>query len=132
MFFNSEQTDWDLYIPSILFAYRVSPCVSTGDSPFYLLYGREPRLPPDVSANHGLCRIVMALHRGKGNGYIIFVGNEAAFEGNDLYLGLVQQASLVYLVSCTLPLAVRVKLVACMELLRHSLPHSIQWELCNT
>ena len=49
MFVNSEQTDWDLYIPSILFAYRVSPCVSTGDSPFYLLYGREPRLPPDVS-----------------------------------------------------------------------------------
>jgi len=49
MYVNSEQTDWDLYIPSILFAYRVSPCVSTGDSPFYLLYGREPRLPPDVS-----------------------------------------------------------------------------------
>ena len=49
MFVNSEQTDWDLYIHSILFAYRVSPCISTGDSPFYLLYGREPRLPPDVS-----------------------------------------------------------------------------------
>lgn len=49
LFVNSEQTDWDLYVPSILFAYRVSPCVSTGDSPFYLLYGREPRLPPDVS-----------------------------------------------------------------------------------
>ena len=81
-------------------------------------------------ASHGLYRIVMVLHHGNGNGYIIFVG-KAAFEGNDLYLGLVQQASLVYLVSCTLPLAVRVKLVACLEL-RHSLPHSIQWELCNT
>lgn len=34
-------------IPSILLAYRVSPCVSTGDSPFYLLYGRELWLPPD-------------------------------------------------------------------------------------
>ena len=49
MFVNSQQTDWDFYIPSVLFAYRVSPCVATGDSPFYLLYGREPRLPPDVS-----------------------------------------------------------------------------------
>lgn len=49
MFVNSEQTDWDVFVPSILFAHRVSPCVSTGDSPFYLLYGREPRLPPDVS-----------------------------------------------------------------------------------
>ena len=49
MFVSSNQKDWDLFIPSILFAYRVSPCVSTGDSPFYLLYGREPRLPPDVS-----------------------------------------------------------------------------------
>ena len=49
MFCNSHQTDWDIFIPSILFAYRVSPCVATGDSPFYLLYGREPRLAPDVS-----------------------------------------------------------------------------------
>lgn len=49
MFVSSNQKDWDFFIPSILFAYRVSPCVSTGDSPFCLLYGRERRLPPDVS-----------------------------------------------------------------------------------
>ena len=48
-FVCSNQQDWDIYIPAILFAYRTSPCVSTGDSPFYLLYGREPRLAPDVS-----------------------------------------------------------------------------------
>ena len=46
---SSNQLDWDVYIPAILFAYRTSPCVSTGDTPFYLLYGREPRLAPDVS-----------------------------------------------------------------------------------
>ena len=49
-FVSSNQQDWDVYIPTIQFAYRTSPSVSTGDSPFYLLYGREPRLPPDVSS----------------------------------------------------------------------------------
>lgn len=34
MYVSSDQTNWDVYIPSILFAYRVSPSVSTGDSPF--------------------------------------------------------------------------------------------------
>eukprot|EP00795_Rhopilema_esculentum_P012828 gene12828-biopygen3009 len=33
----------------ILFAYRVSPHASTGESHFYLLYGREPRLPVDAA-----------------------------------------------------------------------------------
>ena len=46
---SSNQLDWDVYIPAILFAYRTSPCVSIGDTPFYLLYGRKPRLAPDVS-----------------------------------------------------------------------------------
>lgn len=48
-FVSSNQQDWDVYIPAIQFAHRTSPSVTTGDSPFYLLYGREPRLPPDVS-----------------------------------------------------------------------------------
>lgn len=48
-FVSSNQQDWDVYIPAIQFAHRTSLCVSTGDTPFYLLYGREPRLPPDVS-----------------------------------------------------------------------------------
>lgn len=37
------------FYAAISFAYRTSPCVSTGDTPFYLLYGRQPRLAPDVS-----------------------------------------------------------------------------------
>lgn len=46
---STNQDDWDLYIPAILFAYRVLPSVSTGDSPFYLLYGRNARFPCDTS-----------------------------------------------------------------------------------
>lgn len=45
MFVSKHHKDWDVFIPAALLAFRTSPCVSTGDSPFYLLYGREPLLP---------------------------------------------------------------------------------------
>ena len=48
MYVSKTQKDWDEYIPLILFAYRTSVSETTGDSPFYLLYGREPRLPLDT------------------------------------------------------------------------------------
>ena len=37
--------DWDLRLPYVLIAYRASQQQSTRESPFYLLYGRDPRLP---------------------------------------------------------------------------------------
>ena len=37
--------DWDERLPYVLFAYRASMQASTMESPFYLLYGRDPRLP---------------------------------------------------------------------------------------
>ena len=46
---STNQNDWDLCIPAIFFAYRVLPSVSTGDSPFYLLYGHNARFPCDTS-----------------------------------------------------------------------------------
>ena len=46
---NSSQKDWDRYLNPVLFGYRVSPSEVTGESPFFLLYGRQPRLPMDVS-----------------------------------------------------------------------------------
>ena len=49
MFVSKNQKDWDVFIPAALFAFRTSPSESTGESPFYLLYGREPRLPMEVS-----------------------------------------------------------------------------------
>ena len=42
MYVSTHQKDWDRHIPMILFAYRVSPNATTKESPFYLLYGREP------------------------------------------------------------------------------------------
>ena len=49
MYVSSNQKDLDKHIPMVLFAYHVSPNATTGESPFYLLYGREPRLPVDAA-----------------------------------------------------------------------------------
>ena len=47
---NEFQNDWDQYITAIQFAYRTTPAEnSVGFSPFFLLYGREARLPLDVT-----------------------------------------------------------------------------------
>lgn len=48
MYVAKNQKDWDDFIPLILFAHRTSISEAVGDSPFYCLYGREPRLPVDV------------------------------------------------------------------------------------
>ena len=37
--------EWDKQLPMLLFAYRSTVQDSTQESPFYLLYGRDPRLP---------------------------------------------------------------------------------------
>ena len=44
---NQNGTDWDDRLPYVLFAYRSCVQQSTGESPFFLLYGRDPRLPTD-------------------------------------------------------------------------------------
>ena len=36
--------DWDDHLPYLLFAYRVAVQESTQESPFFLLYGRDPRV----------------------------------------------------------------------------------------
>ena len=51
MFVSSHQKDWDKYLNSALFAYRTSINSSRGDSPYFLLFGREPTLPPDTCFN---------------------------------------------------------------------------------
>ena len=48
MYVAKNQKDWDDFIPLFLFAHRTSNSEAIGDSPFYCLYGREPRLPVDV------------------------------------------------------------------------------------
>lgn len=39
--------DWDKFIAPVLFAYRTNKHATTGITPFFLLYGREARLPSE-------------------------------------------------------------------------------------
>jgi len=49
MYASEAQTDWDLYLPRVLFAYRTSYHEALGDSRFFSLYDRDPVLPLDLA-----------------------------------------------------------------------------------
>ena len=46
---DKKGQDWDQQLPYVLWAYRVSPHNSTGESPFFLLHGYDPRLPTELA-----------------------------------------------------------------------------------
>lgn len=45
---DSDQENWEDKLESVLFCYRSSKNDSTKYSPFYLMYGREPKLPIEL------------------------------------------------------------------------------------
>ena len=44
---NVHNRDWDVHLPYLLFAYRCSAQESTKESPFFLMHGRDPRIPTE-------------------------------------------------------------------------------------
>jgi exonuclease III len=48
MLYDRNTVDWDLHLPSILMAYRMTVNETTGYSPAYLIYGRHPSMPLDL------------------------------------------------------------------------------------
>ena len=51
MYVSSHQKDWDIFLPYVLFAYRTSIHSATNETPFFLTFGRDPRLPTDLMIN---------------------------------------------------------------------------------
>ena len=49
---------WDHHLPYVLFAYRASLQKSTQESPFYLLYGRDQRLPTESVLSPSKTRVI--------------------------------------------------------------------------
>ena len=49
MYTNTNQTDWDEFLPHVTFAYNTSRQDTTKLSPLMLVYGREPVLPSETS-----------------------------------------------------------------------------------
>ena len=45
---NSNQNNWDDLLDEVLFSYRTSRQDSTKFTPFFLMHGREARLPIDI------------------------------------------------------------------------------------
>ena len=42
---ENDPTNWDKYINQVLASYRIMPNLAMAESPFFLVYGRDPNLP---------------------------------------------------------------------------------------
>ena len=46
---DSNQKNWDKNLRAVMFGYQSAPSDTTGESPFYLMYGRDPVTTCDLA-----------------------------------------------------------------------------------
>lgn len=49
VYVDKKQSDWDVHLPYVMFAYRTSIQRSVGEEPFFLMFGRRSRYPIEIS-----------------------------------------------------------------------------------
>ena len=42
---EKDPANWDTYLNQVLTSYRITPNLATAETPFFLIYGRDPNLP---------------------------------------------------------------------------------------
>ena len=42
---EKDHVNWDKYLNQVLASYRITPNQATAETPFFLVYGRDPNLP---------------------------------------------------------------------------------------
>ena len=68
---SKNQQDWDMWIPSVLFAYRTAVHSSTGLSPYAMVFGREATqpvefkipIPKETRADSVIVRVLLGSQR---------------------------------------------------------------------
>ena len=65
---NDQQNDWDQYLEQVAFSIRTQKQCSTKHTPFYLMFGRNPRSPLEVVI---IIIVVVATHSLPWRGIIM-------------------------------------------------------------
>ena len=65
MYVDKHQRDWDTLIPFLCFAYNTSVHPATQETPFFLMHGREPVLPIDVTLQTSMALPTFEINRYK-------------------------------------------------------------------
>ena len=63
MYVSAHQKDWDELLPFASYAYNTSTHPSTNESPFFLMFGRDPNMVEDITPENEMENDAMTVER---------------------------------------------------------------------